>query len=442
MPIPLTPQCREALIERLATALADVTVTKGQFINRTSLLAVHESQKVLPAKGPETRQLRALIDDDVMLEFVYGTLSHELQSQPYADTVGTRLADVPGYDDLTAVSARLVKALEALPERYVFSIRLPGGLGRLFSGGIGIDLSPTVHVLHSESPFLESLPRTTGDTDRDRRVHNLGLLGGGPKPWDGTYLVCVTEGFVGAFTDTFPRRFAEDLFKSFCGLALAFSLLKRSRSYTPYARSAGFLIHRQVGDAYELFDESPLPNASAEAYGDMDLNVTAVEGLSDTTFGSAITLLIYMTEAFGPSDTAARIRRAAQWYFDSECADTPLLGFVQAMVCLEILYGDKAAAAKLGLNELLKNRCAYAISSDHAEREAILKSFDEIYDVRSRIVHTGHLRLTGEERGHFLTLKRYCVQALLREIGLLKGKAATGAGPLGTAGQTKPKAPN
>jgi hypothetical protein len=56
---------------------------------------------------------------------------------------------------------------------------------------------------------------------------------------------------------------------------------------------------------------------------------------------------------------------------------------------MEILLGDKAASDLMGLGELLRNRCAYLISRNHAEREEILQDFKEIYAVRSHIVHAG-----------------------------------------------------
>jgi hypothetical protein len=44
---------------------------------------------------------------------------------------------------------------------------------------------------------------------------------------------------------------------------------------------------------------------------------------------------------------------------DSAIGAGRLLPFVQAMVVLEILPGDKAASKEVGLNELLGNRCVY-----------------------------------------------------------------------------------
>ena len=91
------------------------------------------------------------------------------------------------------------------------------------------------------------------------------------------------------------------------------------------------------------------------------------------------------------------------------------------MTSLEILLGDKASSEATGLMVLLKNRCAYSIGRNQAERNWILTKFDEIYDVRSRIVHRGHRRLTKAERMLFFLLQDLVRRTICHEIKVQVG---------------------
>ncbi|MGH1558217.1 hypothetical protein ACRAWD_11280 [Caulobacter segnis] len=91
------------------------------------------------------------------------------------------------------------------------------------------------------------------------------------------------------------------------------------------------------------------------------------------------------------------------------------------MVCLEILVGEelKGDLPKLGISELIRNRVAYLIGRDMAERNHILETFGAIYKVRSEIVHRGQARLSKAEAQDHRTLREYCARVIQAEIALL-----------------------
>lgn len=111
---------------------------------------------------------------------------------------------------------------------------------------------------------------------------------------------------------------------------------------------------------------------------------------------------------------------ASQWLFDSYTGSDELLNYVQAMVVLEILLGDKAKSDEIGLGRLLSNRCAYLIGNNYEERADMLRRFGDIYAVRSEIVHRGKQRLNAKERELFYDLHWMCRRVLQREVDLLK----------------------
>jgi hypothetical protein len=92
------------------------------------------------------------------------------------------------------------------------------------------------------------------------------------------------------------------------------------------------------------------------------------------------------------------------------------------MVVLEVLLGDKATSDVIGLGQLLRNRCAYLIGKSHEERHTLLRDFDEIYAVRSQIVHRGKAKLNFKERLLNSKLRDICNRVIQREVDLLRGK--------------------
>ncbi len=127
-----------------------------------------------------------------------------------------------------------------------------------------------------------------------------------------------------------------------------------------------------------------------------------------------------MSVAFAQGTKSETIQLAAQWFFDGSRDGTDeLLRFVQMMIVLEILLGDKATSDQIGLNELLRNRCAYLLGASNAQREALLNTFSKIYAVRSQIVHRGKHRLSLEERHLFTNLKWMCRRVISKELDLL-----------------------
>ena len=76
---------------------------------------------------------------------------------------------------------------------------------------------------------------------------------------------------------------------------------------------------------------------------------------------------------------AEKLSLAGQWLFDSYVGNNELLSFIQTMVDLEILLGDKNISDIMGLGELLRNRCAYLIGLNQSQREEILNDFKLLF---------------------------------------------------------------
>lgn len=113
-------------------------------------------------------------------------------------------------------------------------------------------------------------------------------------------------------------------------------------------------------------------------------------------------------------------RTAARWYLDSFARSKGLVQIVQATVALEILLGDRIAAEAVGLGTLLANRLAYLTGHTPTHRQEILADFKHLYDLRSRIVHSGKNRLDDDERQALSSLQRHMQYALHEQIAGLR----------------------
>lgn len=163
-------------------------------------------------------------------------------------------------------------------------------------------------------------------------------------------------------------------------------LFERAFNISNYKFRTKIIVHRSNNAHWEQDTPIELPEDASQTISDLVYSSIALEDEKDNKSPFVINRLLLISKLLcDPANE--RILLSCEWLFDSIASDNELLSFVQAMVSLEILLGDKAVSDLMGLNELLRNRCAYLIGKSQAQRDEILKDFREIYDVRSQIVH-------------------------------------------------------
>lgn len=118
----------------------------------------------------------------------------------------------------------------------------------------------------------------------------------------------------------------------------------------------------------------------------------------------------------------ARIATAAEWLFDAAHVPESATTFVQTAIAYEALYGGGKSEPVV---ETLANRLAYALGKSPQFRESLRQWFTDFYDIRSKVVHSGASRLTGEQRRMLSIMRNVLHQALEHELDLLRT-----AGPL------------
>lgn len=236
--------------------------------------------------------------------------------------------------------------------------------------------------------------------------------------WDdpaSVFLQVEEEGFIGPYGFSVPEQESRRTFRALLGLGIALGAFEVKRRTTLEHRKLSIYVHRRSDQGWRVENR-------------LDLNEEESRAFQGTSLSAAIppNWLEDMRAVFSSGEKASSVVLASQWLFDSYTGSDQLLNFVQAMVVLEILLGEKAVSDKIGLNELLANRCAYLVSNSHDERSAILRDFREIYNVRSHIVHQGKHRLSMNERVLFGKLHWLCRRVLSREVALLRTDVARG----------------
>ena len=431
MAIGLHPECTKRLLEKMPQYLANVRVDKDVLLNYKSTISLLLLDTILPKSGEVREKINQYIGEGVPLfSFILEALHRDfIENGTYnAQHNGASLNTFNNYADLGEVAKRIIQDFETLPWTYMVSYELPLKVGsKIREAATQHELSPKVKIVSPDEGFDTAYPLQSGIKQRDEHLWGSGILSfiGAERKWNQStaYLQIEAEGFIGQFWETTPLIKVISILKAFVGLSLALRLFKVGED--PRALTSGmpiksyWTVHRKVAEKFVIWDTPELPLDLSDTLGKLDLD--NLDGRLDTREKMQDWMRRGMTDISLALRTskAERILSAAEWFLDSYVGKNELLSFVQAMVVVEILLGDKAVSDLIGLQELLANRCAYLIARSHSKRVAVLEDFRKIYKVRSKIVHRGKSRLTLDERELLSRLQWICRRVIREELNLL-----------------------
>lgn len=416
----MNPQLLESLRPIIRKGLDTMMVERGHYPLRLYLIAFLAGENKFK-HGNDRRKLQRFVDDDyALLELVNHFLLRKLRGNPFKmETKQEPLREQPGCGDLDALTDEFMTLMQRLPLHYAFSFPLPTGTLASVDDGGCIEVAPDLRFVKATTDALAAeFPLTLGSRDLDNAWLGPGsLLFDAKAEFKPDTLQIFEEGYVGVWGSTLPSKRAQQRYVSVLGFCVAAGLFKAVPTFESVSTIRKYLVHEYDG-AWLPIDRADL-NVPASGYASalvVDPSPEAEPQLyKDRLYG----VLNDLRVVFRDEESNQRLVRAAEWYFNALAGSDPLLQFVQMMVVLEIIYGDEAPNEKIGLGELLRNRCAYAIGTTAAEREEIAKTFPEIYKVRSKIVHTGKNRLSMSETVLYSQLSAYCRRAIAHEIRLL-----------------------
>lgn len=113
-------------------------------------------------------------------------------------------------------------------------------------------------------------------------------------------------------------------------------------------------------------------------------------------------------------DYAQRIKSAALWYLEGYCAESDTFKFIDYTIAVESLLGrkDKDKEENIPLTQTLSDRCGFSLGKNLKEKEKIRKKFKDIYDIRSRIVHSGKVILNEDDNKYLNRLEEMTKQLI------------------------------
>jgi hypothetical protein len=419
VPLEIHPNCLERLREVVAKGLDEMTVENNKFIGPDWFGSLGAADRVLPQQGKLREALHAYISETPVEDFVFKTLSQELYETQTFDSKATivKLSELQGYTDLEGIANRLLQEFTTLPWEYALSLPLPVEIGGALRAVRNYVISEEMRLVAPDDKPARDL-KLSLDLETASSLRALAGVGSelrSPR-WDpGTaHLQIYVKGFIGTYSLTTPAQDAIDYVKAFLGLGIALRLFRANESFRQQSPKTRLYVHRSVANKWIIERTVDLDPSLSEALTDLALD--SLDGRVTWTER----VLRKLRRAFSAGNQSKRLALAGQWLFDSYSGTNELLRFVQAAVVLEILLGDKAVSDLMGLGELLRNRCAYLISKTNEERETILEDFQEIYTVRSSIVHAGKKRLNSKELFLFYKLRSLCQLVISKEIELLE----------------------
>lgn len=424
----LDPKCTARLIAVCSDALEKITVRDGRYLDIASTGWLFSAENVLPKNGKVREAYENYVGDSPFFEFANDWLAMELavHCAYVKDAPVVPLLTALGQTTAHELASRIVNDFNALPWRYELTLPLPDELGLALLAEHGPKtFSPDLRVCELDEVFRKERPYSTGSQARDKAITPartlLGsLMMGDSREWpaQAAALVLATSGFIDRFGGTEPTKEARERIAAFLGLCLALQLLHVSAKYVPYPPKNYLVVHRLTEDGLRLSANIELDAALSKVLSSLEVAPWVRDAKPDTRRGNFKYVLDRIAIVFGDVEANRRIISAARWLLNSHAADDELLAFVQATVALEILLGEQSANEKIGLTELLRNRCAYLIANSAKERDDILKLFNEIYTVRSKIVHTGKSRLNMRESFLLSEARRLARKVIQKEVDL------------------------
>lgn len=426
MAFKLRSEVRSRVTDAIAEALPHIQV--GSYI--TMSFAFMAVDAALPKKSLVRELLAKYLDDFPLSEFINDVLSEEFERRDdFRFDSERKLTDLDGYDDPKATAEELIRRFETLPWSYTLTAILPHQLRELIPDGAAeVQLGPSLRICRPTPAFQTAFP-LLADTPaaNDRLAGPAGYLSRGqPRAttlWDSAevYFQIEAQGFIQRYPYSPTVSTAERLLRSFLGLGLATGLFQSHSYLASHSAPIPVFVHRRTA------------NGNWEPFTRYNLSESVAQGLRTLYVGhpnDALRIkppdtervaaqLAHIRAALSLGQKADQILLAAQWLFDGSTGHDPLLTFVQSMVVLEILLGDKSQSDQLSISTLISNRLAYLVGETHEERATLIATFKEIYAVRSQIVHSGKPHLRNDDHRLLDELRRMGRAAITKELDML-----------------------
>jgi hypothetical protein len=421
MTLDLHPEARRALTTALAEELAILEVEYNTFLVRRSTAGLTRLDSILPSSNSKIGQrIAAILGDEPFSDFVFDQVSIQLHERTFdGESTTIKLTSIEQFENATTVAEELVSQFDSLPWSYSLFDSIPYEIGLRLAAVMPENefvLNEKYRLVRFDEHDVEYPPwpsrRETSFNAQEENRFRPDLL----------YFNGRMSGYVGLYLGLRPVEEFDLALRALFGIGIAERVIKPRYYHFAGDRQRSAAVFRRKHDAWVALSPQDLDSRTANLVHSIGPDQLLASRDDDAMARFTAKDFIHRARAaFEDNVVRDRLLGSAQWLFESYAETNLLLAFVQSMVALEILFGEKAASDIIGIGELLANRCAFSIAKNRAQRDEILLDFKRIYDTRSRIVHRGQSRLSRREETDLRILRWMVSRAIQEEIKLVMG---------------------
>lgn len=388
----LNPKAEAAFKLKLVSALSDASILSDGMLSISSMYLFEDIHKTLPTKLQD--ELSKYISEGMpFVYFFFHYFKSKIETIDPSNPVETRkISEVPELPSIEEIADDAISIIKGMPYDYALNVEF-------------------------------NLNSNLFDSDRICLSDDISLVRTQEEPSDGltfidnpsTFIRVKIKGYLPDGIESETIRSGIDTIKSISGLMVGLGICSNTIS------SSGTRSNDSIVDLTRERVLS-LSDSGCDLSGELH-SISPISNLSQKDFKSKCQLL---SRFLGQtSEECQRVMTAGIWLHNSLISKDQLLNFVQLTTCIEIVLGEGSKDGSLSIGALLRNRIAYLLGSSASERTKLMKDFDNIYSIRSRILHEGKRKLRVGDWGHLDNLKTLVTKILAKEVELIgaNGKA-------------------
>lgn len=419
MAIEIHEKFKAQLIKKLIPLVKKIKFTNGKFLDHETTYPLSELDELLKNRRDLQETLTKLLGERPLSSFFGDHLARILaENAEWKEDSSGFITELSYFGKAEEIASKLIDLLGTLGWSYTVTYVLPESLDRLLPEGKDqYVISETSRLVRVTEEIQTEFPLANHD-GRNPFSRSLlaSLMGPNDLPLGRVLFQTQVVGYVAVYGRGEALRRAEIRLKALIGFLIACRTIEVDLRYISTVPHFGTVAHEWRKGGWSIAFDGKIDDELSSLFA--KLEVSDVDGkIKEEHFDYWIKFgLDRVRSGFSESTTSDRLQLAAKWLSESYSNNRDLLGFVQAMVCLEIILGDQEDTQELGLGATIRNRCAYLIGRSHQERERISNELKTIYRVRSKIVHTGKDQLTRDDYVMLFLLRDYCGRVLAREL--------------------------
>lgn len=413
------------LVDRLVPIIRQLQYRNGCLLNLNTANDLMDLDDLLKNRRELSESLTAILGDMPLYNFFSDYISRILSDNAdWEEGKSGKITDLPFIGEPQEFASKLVKAFGTLGWHYTVTYVLPQSLNWLLPPDVEqYVFDENTRLIRVTEQIRSEFPMTSYNERARRREGILAyLMGEDSLPEERLLFQTQVTGYIGVFGTNEAMRRAENRLKALIGFLISANTIKVGFKYISAPSRNEIIVYEKHSGVWEITRKDKIEDDLSKLLDRLEVNT--VDGkISDDIITSWLKFGLNASRpGFASGKACDRLQLAAKWLVDSYSNNQELLGFVQAMVCLEIILGDQEDSGELGLGATIRNRCAYLIGHSLDDREEISEQLRAIYRVRSKIVHTGKDRFTRDDYVMLFLLRDYCRRALARELEIIAKK--------------------